>query len=95
MKFIEQFGITLNKLKRALGIFSRAAKFIPSKTRITLYNTLILPHIDYCSTIWSNSLRKQDLVNLQKIQNRAMRIILECQPRTHIMDMLDTLKWTL
>ena len=57
------------------------------------YNTLILPHIDYCSTVWSTSIRKQDLIKLQRIQNRAMRIILECAPRTHITDMLDTIKW--
>ena len=58
LKFIEQFDSTLGKLKQALGIFSRAAKFIPANSRITLYNTLILPHIDYCSTIWSSSILK-------------------------------------
>jgi len=93
MKFTEQFDSILSKLKRAIGIFSRAAKFIPSNTRITLFNTLILPHIDYCSTIWSTSIRKLNLSKIQRIQNRAMRIILECHPRTHITDMLDTLKW--
>ena len=65
----------------------------PRPIRITLFNTLVLPHIDYCSTVWSTSLRKQDLTKLQRIQNRAMRIILECHPRAHITDMLDTLKW--
>ena len=30
---------------------------------------------------------------LQKIQNRGMRIILQCHPRTHIADMLSNLKW--
>ena len=93
LTFIDQFDETFKKLNKALGIFSRAAKFIPQSACITLYNTLILPYIDYCSTVWSASLRKKDLVRLQKIQNRAMRIILKCPARTHITDMLDTLKW--
>ena len=93
MKFEIHVNDVINKMKRALGIFSRASQFVDSRTRITLYNTLILPHLDYCSTVWSGSLRKCDLVRLQRIQNRAMRVILQCHPRTHILDMLGTLKW--
>ena len=43
--------------------------------------------------MFGQSLCKKDLGKLQRIQNRAMRIILGCHPRTHIVDMLDTLKW--
>ena len=93
IKFVAHFKILMGKLIRALGIFSRAATFLLASARITLYHTLILPHIDYCSTVWSNSLRKQDLSKLQRIQNRGMRIVLGCHPRTHIVDMLDSLKW--
>ena len=42
----------IGKLKRSLGVLRRASKFIDQVTRVTLYNTLILPHIDYCSTVW-------------------------------------------
>ena len=41
----------IGKLKRSLGVLRRASKFIDQVTRVTLYNTLILPHIDYCSTV--------------------------------------------
>ena len=51
LKFSEQFDSTYSKLKRAIGIFGRAAKFLPASACITLYNTLILPRIDYCSTV--------------------------------------------
>ena len=93
MKFQIHVNDVINKLKRALSIFTRAAHFVDISTRITLYNTLLLPHLDYCSTVWSGSLRKCDLVRLQRIQNRVMRTILHCHPRTHILDMLRTLKW--
>ena len=93
MKFKIHVNDVINKMKRALGIFTRAAQFVDPSTRITLYNTLILPHLDYCSTVWCGSLNKSDLMRLQRIQNRAMRAILHCHPRTHILDLLRTLKW--
>ena len=93
LNFHAHLDSVVSKLKKASGVFFRASKFLPPDCKLTLYNTLILPHIDYCSTVWSTSLRKSDLARLQRIQNRAMRIILDCHPRTHITDMLDTLKW--
>jgi hypothetical protein len=55
--------------------------------RKMLYNTLVLPHFDYVSTIlWWND-RKQ-LDRLHRIQNRAMRLILRCN---RVSDMLASL----
>ena len=39
-----------------------------------IYNALILPHFDYCSLVWSNCSETLKL-NLQKLQNRAARVI--------------------
>ena len=50
MKFAEHF-----KILRALGIFSRAAKFLPASAKITLYNTLIFPHIDYIVVLFGQT----------------------------------------
>ena len=57
-----------------------------------MFNTLVLPHLDYCCTIWGTT-SDTNRGKLQKIQNRGMRIILQCHPRTHITDMLSNLKW--
>ena len=83
----------LGVFSRALGVFSRASTFLHADSKITLFNTLVLPHFDYCSTVWGSNMKKADIVRLQRLQNRAMRIILQCHPRTHILDMLRTLKW--
>ena len=93
LRFDMQVDAAIAGLKRALGIFSRAAQFLHAETKILLYNTIILPHIDYCSTVWGSSPHKKDLVRLQRIQNRAMRIILQCHHRTHVLDVLKALKW--
>ena len=43
------------------------------KTQLKLlYNSLVLPHMDYCSAVWSN--RYQSQTNqLRKVQKRAAR----------------------
>ena len=47
---------------------------MPQNTLITLYYSLVEPRLRYCNTVWGNcndSLK----ANLQRIQNRAARII--------------------
>jgi hypothetical protein len=57
-----------------------------------LYNTLVLPHIDYCSTVWGCT-SQNNIMRIQRLQNRAMRPVLRKGPCTHIEDMLHELKW--
>jgi hypothetical protein len=83
----------VSKLNRALGILRRASYYVSQATRVTLFNTLVLPHIDYCSTIWYNNVSKSDIKKLQRLQNVGMRIILECHYRTRSSEMLEALRW--
>jgi hypothetical protein len=92
LKFGIQLENTIAKLNRAMGILKRTAQYIPVESRKLLYNTLVLPHFDYGSTIWGGTTNTQ-LDRLQRIQNRAMRIILRCNRRTRVFDMLSSLRW--
>ena len=83
----------INKIIRSLGILRRASHYVDQATRITLFNTLILPHIDYCSTVWCDNVTKTDINKLQRLQNVGMRIIFQCEFSTRTKDMLDTLCW--
>ena len=47
-----------------------------------IYNSIILPHFDYGDVIWQSA-SKNCLTQLQKIQNRAGRIILKINPYSH------------
>ena len=42
----------------------------------TLFQTLVLPHVDYCSQLWAPS-RASDLLRLEKIQKNFLRKISE------------------
>jgi hypothetical protein len=72
LKYDQHLNEIICKLNRSLGILRRASRYVDQVTRVTLFNTLLLPHIDYCSTIWGNSICKADLKRLQHIQNSAM-----------------------
>jgi hypothetical protein len=49
-------------------------KIVPKTTLKKVYNAIILPHFDYCSLVWDNC--SDYLIDkLQKLQNRAARVI--------------------
>ena len=48
---------------------------LPLKTRKLLYRSLVLPHLEYCLTVWDPS-TKQLSDQIERVQNRAMRTIL-------------------
>lgn len=75
-----------------IGFLSRCSGFTSDWTRLTIYNTCILPHFNYCSSILY-LLNKNEMDRLQKLQNRGMRLILGCSRLTSIKDMLSTLRW--
>jgi hypothetical protein len=57
-----------------------------------IYQSIIQPHIDYCSSIIFKA-SEGEMRSLQLLQNRAMRIILKKRRITHIKWMLDVLEF--
>lgn len=59
-----------NKVARSLGILNKLKRFLPHHILLMLYNSLILPHLQYAILCWGfkNS-------RLFKLQKRAIRII--------------------
>ena len=59
-----------------LGLLNRISGFLPKDVLFRIYKQTILPIIDYCSVVWhdcGSTLTRR----VEKIQNRAMRIILQ------------------
>lgn len=51
-------------------------------TKKIIYNTIVKPQFEYCSTIYFICTRKQ-VSQMQKIQNKALRLILKCDYQIH------------
>ena len=80
------------KVTSAIGALRRIRPLISQSTAVLIYNSLIQPHFDYCSLVWDGF---SDQLNdkLQKLQNRAARVILKANYGTSWSLLLDILKW--
>ena len=66
----------------ALSTLRKTQTHLPLATRKMLYKSLVLPHLEYCPSIWDPS-TKQLTHQVERVQNRAMHTILEKPSRTH------------
>jgi exonuclease III len=92
LNFADHFDYVLQKMSRKISFLWRIRRKLDLNHRITVFMTVIAPHIEYCSTILF-IMSEERIKKLQKLQNRAMRIILGCDRRTRIADMLSQLSW--
>ena len=88
-KHVDEIG---KKVSSAIGALKRVRPFIPTDVAVQIYNALILPHFDYCSPVWdgmSGCLSDK----LQKLQNRAARVITQSPLDTSSNLLLAMIKW--
>ena len=76
LKFRDHIDHISRTIGRNIGMISRIRYFIDNKTAHLLYNSLILPYLNYCSMIWGSNYNSQ-LTRLVTLQKRAVRLI-EC-----------------
>ena len=61
-------------ISKNIGLLWRAKYKLGMKALLTLYNTLILPYLQYCIIVWGKT-NKTILTRLYKLQKKAIRII--------------------
>lgn len=86
---------TLNCTKSAASktnLLYRISKNLTFDTKKIIFNAIILPSFQYCSTIYLTS-TKEEIRQMQVIQNRAMRLILNCDYMTSTKFMLEAMNW--
>ena len=76
LNWSEQIDKTIKKCNSLLFLLGRIKVFLSIPNRKLFYNAYILPHIDYCCTIWGNC--SKDLTDqIIKFQKKAARLILD------------------
>ena len=70
-KHVNEIAKTISS---GIGALKRLRSFISEVTAILLYRALIEPHFDYCCPVW-DGLSNELADKLQKLQNRAIRVI--------------------
>ena len=69
-------------ISRNIGIINKLKHFLPSRTLLTLYYTLILPYINYGIIAWGCAIQTQ-LNRILLLQKKALRIIFQTHYRSH------------
>ena len=80
------------KISSGIGVLKRVRRFICKDTAEKVYSSLIDPYFNYCSPVW-NGLGSQLSIKLQKLQNRAARVIAERSYETPSSNLLQELNW--
>ena len=79
------------KVSRGLGILKHATKFLPLSALASLY-TIIEPHFRCCFSVWSCT-GTTEINRLQKLQNRAARILVNSSFDTPSNQLIGKLGW--
>ena len=78
---------TANKCSRFIGILHKLKYTIPIHIRLLLYNSMILPHLNYCLTVWGFNCQR-----IWKLQKRVIRIIYLSRYNAHTDPLFKRLK---
>ena len=94
LNWASQFESVCRKLSQRLGILKRIRDLVPKEVAIRLFNALVLPHMDYCCTVWGRPSNRNFIDRVTKLQKRAARIILQCKISDYSSSQLfQMLKW--
>lgn len=90
LTFKSHFQTIITKVTKNVAILRKLKYCLNMKTKKVLFDTLVKPHLQYCSTIW-NFASEESLQTMQVVINNALRCILNVPYDTHIVDMLKLL----
>ena len=87
-----QVNKIIKKCNSLLYLLQRIKFCLDKSSRILFYNAYILPHLDYCCTVWGNCSNQlqQDIIKFQK---RAARVILDKAFDEPSAPLFNQLKW--
>ena len=76
-----------NKICKIIGIMNKLKFQLPQNILLTIYNSLILSHLNYCLLVWGYESK-----HLYRLQKRAIRIIDKCPRFSHTNPLFKKLK---
>ena len=81
------------KINQRIGLLRRVKMFLPLKARLTIYNALMLPLFDYANIVWGDKNNTSLMDQLQILQNKAAKTILDAPYLSSSTEALSKLNW--
>lgn len=88
-KFKEQYEGLIDKLTQSCRALSIIRHHLPQEMRIQFFNAHVMSHLHYCSFIYLK-LNQAEILRLQRIQNRCIRMIFNLDPQHSTIDLFRT-----
>ncbi len=76
LSFEQHCETAINKANRILGVIRRSFKYIDKEVLLSLYKSLVRPHLEYGNTIWNPTLKKV-IRSVEAVQRRATKMVPE------------------
>ena len=74
-----------------IPLYLNTSYLLPLHAKLTLYNCLIIPLFDYGDTVWGDKNNDTLMGQLQVLQNKAAKVLLNLPPRSSSTEALDRL----
>ena len=88
----EHVGTIKTKANRAIGLIKYSKKYLPSDVLNKMYRGIVEPQLSYCCSVWGCCSESKINV-LQKIQNRASRIVTNSPYDASAAPLIQNLDW--
>lgn len=82
----------IKKISRALGMIRHAKQYLPLSILQTMYKSMVEPYFRFCCPVWGVC-GNTTLNKLQKLQNRAARIVTNSPYRSSAAPIIRQLGW--
>ena len=89
LKFTDHINNKVNKANRNVGLIFRTFTFMDKDMFLSIYKSVVRPHLEYASSVWSPMFKK-DKILIENVQRRATRLV-KCLKHFSYEDRLKTL----
>lgn len=79
------------KLRKSIGILKKASAVLDQSTMLTLYYTMIYPHLTYCHLVWG-VVSMIHIMRITRLQKRVVRIICKQTRLAHTLPLFEETK---
>ena len=93
MKWNEHIEKITRKINKRLGFLKRTKHLLPRRTRLFIFNSLVLPIFDYTDLLWGDKGNDTSMEKLEILQNKAAKMILDRPLYSSASDALHELGW--
>jgi len=82
LKCSQQCMYAYTKANRVMGMIKRTITYKDPRIMLSLYKTLVRPHVEYCSSAWNPYYRK-DKELLERVQHRYTKMIINMHDKAY------------